>query len=153
MRVDDHGASRGRCLPLIARMYGKVIGTYFLSVVLVGCSPNQRVLPVHDNNWIVGQLNARMGGIPDVTTGGSRDLHYLVRPWVNGEEIICGWTGFATRIVNGVPTPPNESAFIFRRGRLFLSQDMPPQEYDQLQDQLCGAQWIKPRPSSFLIRD
>ena len=111
---------------------------------LIGCSPDQASPPVHDNDWVIDQLNARMGGNPDTSTGGPRELHFLVRQQMGSEEVICGWTGFASRQVNGVPSPTNDAIFIFRNGHLYLAQDMPPEQFVQWQDKYCGDKWVKP---------
>jgi hypothetical protein len=85
---------------------------------------------------VYGPLNAR------------REIHLIIRRSVSNEDVACGFSGFPkARAFNGAPMSSGEdTAFVVRNQHLLVGQEMKPAEFDRLQDQLCGPDWVKPLP-------
>lgn len=78
---------------------------------------------------------------------GARELHFVVRSQVGRDAVACGWSGFAAPLgANGrrMPAGP-DVVFIVRDGQVYLQEDVPGEEFERWQDDLCGPAWIKPR--------
>lgn len=89
-----------------------------------------------DGEDVYGPLNA------------PREIHLLIRRSVGNEDVACGFSGFPkARAFNGASISSGDDAiFIVRNQHLFVGQEMKPVEFDRLQDQLCGPDWVKPLP-------
>jgi hypothetical protein len=65
---------------------------------------------------------------------GMLKLSWLTRRVVAGEAIACGYAG----------PPRRAQVFIARGPKVFVPSDLPPEQFDHWEDQLCGPDWIKP---------
>ncbi len=85
---------------------------------------------------VYGPLNAR------------REIHMILRRTLSGEAVACGFSGFPkARAFNGTAmSSGDDTTFVVRDQRLFVQRDMTPDQFDRLQDQLCGPDWVKPIP-------
>ena len=83
---------------------------------------------------VYGPLNAR------------REIHLIIRRSVGDEDVACGFSGFPkARAFNGSPMSSGDVAvFVVRNRPLFTETEMTPIEFDRLQDQRCGPDWVKP---------
>jgi hypothetical protein len=135
-------------------------------LVVVGCmlaACNQATEPQDQpsSEALLTQLRARLGpNLPEMYYSGTDahgdhvykelkrgplELHVLVRRRVNGENVVCGWAGSPPqRLWSGGMTRSDDTIFIVRNGRLFLSQDVPAHQFEKWQTDLCGDQWVKP---------
>jgi hypothetical protein len=82
-----------------------------------------------------GPLNAR------------REIHLIVRRSFGPDDVACGFSGFPkARAFNGTPmSSGDDTVFVVRNQRLTTDREMTQIEFDRLQDQACGPDWVKPR--------
>jgi len=129
-------------------------------IVVFSCADSARASDYLSRQQIIAELNHRLGSRAccfyvgrdrkgDAVYGplnADREVHWLVRQRVNGEAISCGYTAFpSARASNGSSMSSGfDSVFIVRNRRLYVQGDMPSTEFDRWQDQLCGADWVKP---------
>ena len=77
-----------------------------------------------------------------------RELHFMVRRRRGDEEIVCGYSGFPPfKAFNGQYMSSGfDTIFVVRGRRLYLREDVGDEQFDRMQDQLCGPDWVKPLP-------
>jgi hypothetical protein len=75
-----------------------------------------------------------------------RRIDFIVRNTVAGEDIACGWSGFPpAKAFNGKPmSSGTPTLFIVRGKRLLIEGDIPAEEFELWQRQLCGDAWVAP---------
>lgn len=124
-----------------------VIALIGLSAVC-GCAKPPRAAKSLSDEQIIKALRGRLDA-QDGPPNARREIGLIVRRSVGGEDIACGLSGFPeARASNGDPMFSGfVAAFVVRNQRLFVEQEMTPAEFDRLQDQLCGPDWVKPQPS------
>ena len=130
-----------------------------LALAVVGCARKSESKNDITNAEIITELNTRAGARAAIADGkdgtgngvygpssGKRELHILVRQHVNGEDIICGWSGFppAKAFNGGDMWSGPDTIFIIRHRHLYISGDMPAKKFDAWQDLFCGQEWVKP---------
>lgn len=80
------------------------------------------------------------GGLPQ----GELELRWTVRNQVKGEEIICAYAASKT------PPPagqrPKVIPVIVRGDKTIRAEDVGPEAFSKMQDELCGPDWVKPQP-------
>jgi hypothetical protein len=132
-----------------------------LAVCGQGCGPAPRgsITPTFSDKEIVATLNRRVGAQACCFYTGekdgkaeygplkaSRELHFVVRHLTGAGEIVCGYSGFpAARAFNGQSMSSGpDTIFVVRGRRLYLEQDMADEQFERMQDELCGPDWVKP---------
>jgi hypothetical protein len=124
-------------------------------LTLTACDARSAHRPVApatlSDDEIVAVLNQRVGdgACCRLESGAKpvRELHFLVRRRLGAEEIACGYSGFHPPPRTGdAPPPLDETTFIVRGRRMILESDVGAQSFGQLQDQLCGPDWIEGMP-------
>jgi hypothetical protein len=127
---------------------------------MCGCSKPSRVDRSLTDEQIIAVLNERLGSKAccfyvrqdqkgDAVYGplnARREIHLIIRRSVGDEDVACGFSGFPkARAFNGSPMSSGDDAvFVVRNRRLFTETEMKPIEFDRLQDQRCGPDWVKP---------
>ena len=118
------------------------LAVFCLALALSACAKPSTPARGLTNDEIIAQLNARAGDRVCCSRAGAfgrgkRELFVLIRRQVKGEDIACGWSGFAK-------VWPQPTMFIVRQRRLYLPSDFADGDFERITDRLCGDDWIKP---------
>lgn len=70
------------------------------------------------------------------TRFGSAKISWVIARNVNGSEVTCGYESHGSM----------RQPFIARAGRVWQDTDLAQGQFEKLEDELCGPDWVKPLP-------
>lgn len=122
-------------------------------MLLVGCRQPQSLV---DEEWRINKLaDARLGRTRTmiihsrsqgqlVQVEVPRKTTFVVSNTVDGERIVCGYSVFQPSADYTVGATAPEIFVIRGFDRVSIAADYLPERFSQLQDEVCGPQWVKP---------
>ena len=131
-----------------------------IGLTACGCSKAPVAARGLTDDQIIARLNKRVGSQACCFYAGKdqngdavygplkapREIQLIVRRSVADQEIACGISGFPpARAFNGRSMPSGEETiFVAQNQHISILNDMTSAQFDRLQDQLCGPDWVKP---------